>query len=414
MTTSKAPSYGLVRREAPRRSASVSAVERRRRFRDQVDDARERGRPRRNARRTARRSAAISASAWRTGASERGGGHEREEERDVRRDAAPSPRSPRDAAAARAAAGARTRTHHAARPGPAVVMGRQGTLPAMPPNAPRLASPRDRPPDRQGPPRRAHRALDRGLPSASGATRSALELETVMDIPHDRVRIAFLGVGESKVELVEPTDDTTGVARFLASKGEGFHHVCFEVAEPRRDAAPPRDRRHRADRHGPAQGRRGPGRVPPSAVVPRRPRRAHRGARRAGLGVARATEASGGLRRHAARTSAAARPPCRAAGRNGRSGVVSTRKSTFQSRNGCSTSDSIRRPASMSAVTISPRPWSQPCSRLRRRRRRRVGVRALDRRTSAARRAPSTGRRGAARRARRPRSRRPGRPGGPR
>ncbi len=57
-----------------------------------------------------------------------------------------------------------------------------------------------------------------------------LELETVMDIPQDRVRIAFLGVGESKVELVEPTDDTTGVARFLESKGEGFHHVCFEVA----------------------------------------------------------------------------------------------------------------------------------------------------------------------------------------
>ncbi len=56
-----------------------------------------------------------------------------------------------------------------------------------------------------------------------------LELETVMDIPYDRVRIAFLGVGESKIELVEPTDDTTGVARFLASKGEGFHHVCFEV-----------------------------------------------------------------------------------------------------------------------------------------------------------------------------------------
>jgi methylmalonyl-CoA epimerase len=56
-----------------------------------------------------------------------------------------------------------------------------------------------------------------------------LELEAVMEIPNDRVRIAFFGVGESKVELVEPTDDSTGVARFLASKGEGFHHVCFEV-----------------------------------------------------------------------------------------------------------------------------------------------------------------------------------------
>ena len=58
-----------------------------------------------------------------------------------------------------------------------------------------------------------------------------LPLETIMDIPSDRVRIAFLGVGESKVELVQPTDDTTGVARFLANKGEGFHHVCFEVAD---------------------------------------------------------------------------------------------------------------------------------------------------------------------------------------
>ncbi|HEY4227202.1 MAG TPA: methylmalonyl-CoA epimerase [Candidatus Limnocylindrales bacterium] len=56
-----------------------------------------------------------------------------------------------------------------------------------------------------------------------------LPLESILDITSDRVRIAFLGVGESKVELVEPTEDTTGVARFLAKQGEGFHHVCFEV-----------------------------------------------------------------------------------------------------------------------------------------------------------------------------------------
>ena len=43
-------------------------------------------------------------------------------------------------------------------------------------------------------------------------------------------RIAFLPVGEGKIELVEPTDDTTGVARYLAKSGEGVHHVCFEVA----------------------------------------------------------------------------------------------------------------------------------------------------------------------------------------
>ena len=71
------------------------------------------------------------------------------------------------------------------------------------------------------------RSLDDALPLYRDVL--GLPLETIMDIPSDHVRIAFLGVGESKVELVEPTDGTTGVARFLAKQGEGFHHVCFEV-----------------------------------------------------------------------------------------------------------------------------------------------------------------------------------------
>ena len=84
------------------------------------------------------------------------------------------------------------------------------------------------------PPGRIHhvavivRSLDAALPLYRDLL--GLELESIMDIATDRVRIAFLGVGESKVELVEPTDDSTGVARFLAKQGEGFHHVCFEVA----------------------------------------------------------------------------------------------------------------------------------------------------------------------------------------
>jgi methylmalonyl-CoA epimerase len=56
-----------------------------------------------------------------------------------------------------------------------------------------------------------------------------LPVELILPIEHDQVTIAFLPVGESKLELVQPDDDTTGVARFLASRGEGFHHVCFEV-----------------------------------------------------------------------------------------------------------------------------------------------------------------------------------------
>ncbi len=56
-----------------------------------------------------------------------------------------------------------------------------------------------------------------------------LPVELILPIEQDRVTIAFLTVGESKVELVQPTDEATGVARFLAARGEGFHHVCFEV-----------------------------------------------------------------------------------------------------------------------------------------------------------------------------------------
>lgn len=84
-----------------------------------------------------------------------------------------------------------------------------------------------------GPSRIHHVAfVVRSIESSLGLYRDFLgmSLETVTEMPTDGVRIAFLGVGESKVELVEPTDKSTGVARFLANKGEGFHHVCFEVA----------------------------------------------------------------------------------------------------------------------------------------------------------------------------------------
>jgi len=71
----------------------------------------------------------------------------------------------------------------------------------------------------------------RDVDAALGFWRDMLGLpvELILPIEQDRVTIAFLTVGESKLELVMPTDDTTGVARFLETRGEGFHHVCFEV-----------------------------------------------------------------------------------------------------------------------------------------------------------------------------------------
>jgi methylmalonyl-CoA/ethylmalonyl-CoA epimerase len=71
----------------------------------------------------------------------------------------------------------------------------------------------------------------RDLEAALGFYRDELHLplDVVLPMDTDGVRIAFLPVGESNIELVEPTTTDTGVARFLDSRGEGFHHVCFEV-----------------------------------------------------------------------------------------------------------------------------------------------------------------------------------------
>ncbi|NPV76821.1 MAG: methylmalonyl-CoA epimerase [Anaerolineae bacterium] len=56
-----------------------------------------------------------------------------------------------------------------------------------------------------------------------------LELERVEDAPSQKAAIAFIPVGESKLELVKPTEEGTGVAKFLRERGGGMHHLCLEV-----------------------------------------------------------------------------------------------------------------------------------------------------------------------------------------
>jgi methylmalonyl-CoA/ethylmalonyl-CoA epimerase len=56
-----------------------------------------------------------------------------------------------------------------------------------------------------------------------------LELSHVEDMPTQESLIAFLPTGDSEVELVKPTTDTSGIARYLAKRGPGLHHICLEV-----------------------------------------------------------------------------------------------------------------------------------------------------------------------------------------
>ena len=50
-------------------------------------------------------------------------------------------------------------------------------------------------------------------------------------IPEQMVEAAFLDAGNGTIELISPTDTTSGTARFLQNRGEGTHHVCFEVED---------------------------------------------------------------------------------------------------------------------------------------------------------------------------------------
>jgi methylmalonyl-CoA/ethylmalonyl-CoA epimerase len=50
-------------------------------------------------------------------------------------------------------------------------------------------------------------------------------------IPEQQVEAAFLDAGNSTIELIAPTTETSGVAKFLQNRGEGLHHVCYVVVD---------------------------------------------------------------------------------------------------------------------------------------------------------------------------------------
>ena len=62
-----------------------------------------------------------------------------------------------------------------------------------------------------------------------------LHVHKIETIQEQGVRAALLTIGDSEIELLEPVVPDTGVARYLDSKGEGLHHVCFQVDSIDRD-----------------------------------------------------------------------------------------------------------------------------------------------------------------------------------
>jgi methylmalonyl-CoA/ethylmalonyl-CoA epimerase len=49
------------------------------------------------------------------------------------------------------------------------------------------------------------------------------------EVPTQQVKVAFLSAGDTKIELLEPMSDESAIAKFLKKRGEGIHHIGFEV-----------------------------------------------------------------------------------------------------------------------------------------------------------------------------------------
>ena len=55
----------------------------------------------------------------------------------------------------------------------------------------------------------------------------------ISEVPKEASRVAFLPLGESEIELVQPTTADSGLSRFLEKRGPGMHHLCLEVTDLR-------------------------------------------------------------------------------------------------------------------------------------------------------------------------------------
>ncbi len=58
-----------------------------------------------------------------------------------------------------------------------------------------------------------------------------LEIEGIEEVPEQKVRVGFLPVGDTRLELLEATSEDSPIARHLEKRGPGLHHLCFEVKD---------------------------------------------------------------------------------------------------------------------------------------------------------------------------------------
>lgn len=58
-----------------------------------------------------------------------------------------------------------------------------------------------------------------------------LKCYSIEEVADQKVKTAFFKIGQTKIELLEPTSDDSAVAKFIEKRGEGIHHIAFAVAD---------------------------------------------------------------------------------------------------------------------------------------------------------------------------------------
>lgn len=58
-----------------------------------------------------------------------------------------------------------------------------------------------------------------------------MTFEGTEEVAEQKVKVAFFAIGESRIELLEPTAPDSPVAKFIEKNGEGIHHIAYEVAD---------------------------------------------------------------------------------------------------------------------------------------------------------------------------------------
>jgi len=75
----------------------------------------------------------------------------------------------------------------------------------------------------------AVKSLEAALPYYENAL--GLKCEHVEEVPSQKVKTAFFACGDVHLELLEPTDPESPIAKFIEAKGEGLHHIAFATTE---------------------------------------------------------------------------------------------------------------------------------------------------------------------------------------